>query len=163
MGLRSMRAMTSVLLVREGQLLLLYRRGSRAIADSWVGIGGHIEPEESTDPTAAALRELSEEIGVEASQLTDLALRYVSLRDSGTELRTTHYFTAVLADDAVVPPTCDEGDLRWFALDAVPPDLPMPPTAHAAVHHWLTRGRHDDAVRLVVMPTGRDQAEVLNP
>lgn len=54
-------------------MLLLYRRGSRAIADSWVGIGGHLEPGELTNPTAAALRELKEEIGVTADHLTDLA------------------------------------------------------------------------------------------
>lgn len=147
-------------LVRDGQLLLLFRRGSRAITDSWVGIGGHIEPDESSDPTTAALRELAEEIGV-VSGLSELALRYVSLRDTGTEIRTTHYFTAILAADALIPETCPEGDLRWFALDAVPEDLDMPPTARAALRHWLDHGQYDDAVRLVTMTADQTEAHVV--
>lgn len=120
-AVRSARHLTSVFLVRRGQVLLLYRRGSRAIADSWVGIGGHLEPEELTAPTAAALRELHEEVGVAGDQLTNLALRYVAVRDTGTEIRTTYYYTADLAADVRLPTTCPEGDLRWFDL---PPTSP---------------------------------------
>ncbi|WP_415143961.1 NUDIX domain-containing protein [Nocardioides sp.] len=43
--------------------MLLYRRGSRAVNDSWGGIGGHIEPDEAADPTKAVLREMQEEVG----------------------------------------------------------------------------------------------------
>jgi 8-oxo-dGTP diphosphatase len=143
--------MTSVYLVRANRVLLLYRTGSRAIADSWVGIGGHVEPAELTDPTAAALRELHEEIGVSANQLTDLSLRYVALRDAGSEVRTTYYFTATLAEGAVTPTECLEGDLRWFDLSTDPSDLEMPPTAKIAFTHWLTTGRHDDALRFITL------------
>ena len=60
MSLRTTRLMTSVFLVRDDQVLLLYRVGSRAVADSWVGVGGHLEPEEIGDPTRGVLRELDE-------------------------------------------------------------------------------------------------------
>ena len=152
--------MTSVFLLRDDRLLLLFRRGSRAIADSWVGVGGHVEPAELADPTRAALRELDEEIGVASDQLADLSLRYVALRDSGSEVRTTYYFTARLASDVVVPERCEEGDLRWFRLDAVPTDLDMPPTATAVLRHWLEHGRHDDALRLVTMTADQLAAQV---
>lgn len=167
MSLRSARHLTSVYLVRDGKVLLLYRRGSRAIADSWVGIGGHLEPTELTDPTAAALRELHEEIGVTGEQFTDLALRYVAVRDTDTEIRTTYYFTATLRPTAAVPTECTEGDLRWFALPADPatdpaPDpatdltadpatLDMPPTARIAFRHWLRTGRHDRTLRFITV------------
>jgi 8-oxo-dGTP diphosphatase len=151
MTLRSARHLTSVFLVRQGSVLLLYRRGSRAIADSWVGIGGHLEPAELTDPTAAALRELEEEIGVTADHLTDLALRYVAVRDTGDEVRTTYYFTASLRPTAPIPTECAEGDLRWFDLTTNPITLDMPPTARIAFAHWLSIGRHDEALRFITV------------
>src|SRR5688500_1660377 len=113
MTLRGSRLMTSMFLVRDGQVLLLYRKGSRAIDDSWVGIGGHLAGAEIEDPTAGVLREVEEEIGVVPDQLSELALRYVALRDTGTELRHTYYFTATLRPGVLVPAECDEGELRW--------------------------------------------------
>ncbi|MEU8222375.1 NUDIX domain-containing protein [Kribbella sp. NPDC048915] len=151
MTLRTARHLTSVLLVREGRVLLLYRRGSRAIPDSWVGIGGHIEPDELTDPTAAALRELDEEVGVTADDITDLALRYVAVRDTGAEVRTTYYFTANLRPTAPVPTHCTEGDLQWFDLTANFAALEMPPTGRIAVAHWISSGRYDEALRIIVV------------
>jgi 8-oxo-dGTP diphosphatase len=151
MTLRTTRCMTSVFLVRRERVLLLYRRGSRAIADSWVGIGGHVEADEFGDPAAAALRELGEEVGVAADQLDNFSLRYVALRDSGTELRTTYYFTADLRPDSPVPAECTEGDLRWFDFTTDPATLEMPPTAAVAFTHWLTEGRHDQQLRLIVI------------
>lgn len=142
--------MTSVFLIRGEQVLLLFRRGSRAVPDSWVGLGGHLEPEEATDPAAGALRELAEEVGITPSELSDLALRYVALRDSGTELRQTYYFTATLADGAELS-ACDEGQVRWFGIDAVPDDLEMPPTAQVALRHWLRVGRYDAKLRFVLI------------
>ena len=143
--------MTSIFLVRDSRVLLLYRIGSSAIPDSWVGIGGHIEPHEIGDPTAAALSELHEEVGILPEQLSDLALRYVSLRDSGAELRTTYYFTATLTPDTPEPTECSEGELRWFTISRGNPGLDMPPTAAVALKHWLTEGRHDDLLRSIVI------------
>jgi len=143
--------MTSLFLVRDGQVLLLYRKGSRAIDDSWVGIGGHLEPGEIEDPTAGALREMEEEIGISPDQIRDLALRYVALRDTGTELRHTYYFTAMLRPDASLPVDCAEGDLQWFDLAMDPSDLQMPPTARLAFTHWLRDGRHDEVLRFIVI------------
>lgn len=149
--------MTSVFLVRDQQVLLLYRKGSRAIADSWVGVGGHVEPAEIDDPTAAALRELHEEIGISGDQISDLALRYVALRDTGSELRCTYYFTATLHSSSPLPVDCTEGDLRWFDLTTDPADLDMPPTAKAAFDHWLRLGSSDDALRFIVIASDGTQ------
>lgn len=155
MSLRAIRLMTSIFLIRGGRILLLYRIGSSAVADSWVGIGGHIEPDEIRDPTSAALRELHEEVGIASDEVSDLALRYVSLRDTGQELRSTFYFTANLRPDTLAPTECNEGELRWFDIKPETAKLPMPPTAAVALAHWLTDGRHDDHLRSIVMtPTG---------
>lgn len=147
--------MTSIFLVRRDRVLLLYRIGSRAVRDSWVGLGGHVEPEEIRDPTRAVLRELDEEVGVTEDDISDLALRYVATRDTGTELRTTFYFTATLDPDASEPTECDEGELRWFDITPGPHDLSMPPTTKVALQHWLSEGRHDTRLRSIVMtPAG---------
>ncbi|MFF0343176.1 NUDIX domain-containing protein [Kribbella sp. NPDC004875] len=149
--MHSTRHLTSVFLVREDKVLLLYRRGSRAITDSWVGIGGHIEPAEMTDPAAAALRELEEEVGITAHDVSDFALRYTAMRDTGAEIRFTFYFTATLRTDAPVPTECTEGDLCWFDLSVDPATLVMPPTARVAFAHWLATGRHDEKLRLITI------------
>lgn len=47
-------------------------------------------------------------------------------------------------------PDGTEGDLRWFDLATDPSTLEMPPTAQRALSHWLTVGRHDDALRLIL-------------
>jgi 8-oxo-dGTP diphosphatase len=152
MNLRAARIMTSMFLTRDDRVLLLYRIGSSAVPDSWVGIGGHVEPEEIRDPAAAMLRELDEEIGITADDMAGLALRYVSLRDNGQELRITYYFTADLVPAAPAPTACTEGELRWFDLNtAAVRSLDMPPTASVALNHWLDEGHHDDLLRSIVM------------
>jgi len=144
--------MTSMFLTRDDKLLLLYRIGSSAVPDSWVGIGGHVEPEEIRDPTAAMLRELEEEIGLTAHDTTGPRLRYVSVRDTGHELRFTYYFTAGLLPTVTLPTVCTEGELRWFDLNtAAIRNLDMPPTASVALNHWLDEGRRDDLLRSIVM------------
>jgi 8-oxo-dGTP diphosphatase len=151
MTLRRARHMTSIFLVRDDQVLLLYRIGSTAINDSWVGIGGHLEPDEIGDPTAAALRELHEEVGLTEEQICDLSLRYVSLRDSGQELRFTYYFTAELRAGTTAPTECTEGELRWFPIAPSSTTLDMPPTASVALQHWICEGRRDDLLRTIAM------------
>lgn len=151
MSLRSARQMTSIFLIRGNRILLLYRVGSSAIRDSWVGIGGHVDPDEIRDPTQAALRELEEEVGLSPDQIRDLTLRYVSLRDNGEELRITYYFTATLPPGTPDPEECTEGELRWFEIAPEVADLSMPPTTSVALKHWLSRGRHDNLLRSIVM------------
>ncbi|MFE6733751.1 NUDIX domain-containing protein [Microbacterium sp. NPDC057650] len=139
------RVMTAVFLHDDERVLLLHREGSRVIEDSWVGIGGHVEPSE--DIRDAALRELSEEVGLHEADLRNLRLRYTATRDTGAETRIVHYFSARLAKGVAAPTSSTEGTLRWFALSADLSDLAMPPTGRVVFDHWQRIGRFDEKTR----------------
>ena len=114
-----LRNMTAVYLFREGKLLMLYRVGSRVVAPSWCGVGGHFEQAELNDPRACALRELREETGLTEESLEELRLRYITLRMKNGEIRQNYYFFAGLKPGAAVRGTCDEGRLEWVPYDSV--------------------------------------------
>ena len=124
-----LRSMTSLYILREDKILMLYRVGSRVIEPSWVGIGGHFEPEEYNDPAACVLRELKEETGLTLSNIEDMQLRYVSIRHTGTEVRQNFYFFARL----------------WEKLFD-PSPLSMPVTAKSCINHYLSQGRFDSVI-----------------
>lgn len=153
--------MTSTWIHRDDEVLLLLRQGSRVIPDSYVGIGGHLEPDEADDPQRGALRELEEEVGLSAGDLSEFGLRCVAMRDMGHELRINYYFAARLRDDRAAPTSCTEGELRWFALDSRFDELPMPPTGRAALADWIAHGRPTDGIRFVAVD--RDDAVTIHP
>lgn len=54
-----LRNMTSVYIVKNEKVLLLYRQGSRVVNNVWIGsAGGHFENYELNDAKACAIREL---------------------------------------------------------------------------------------------------------
>ena len=140
-----LRSMTSLYILREDKILMLYRVGSRVIEPSWVGIGGHFEPEEYNDPAACVLRELKEETGLTLSNIEDMQLRYVSIRHTGTEVRQNFYFFARLRGALPEDVTCNEGHLVWKDLSELP-RLPMPVTAKSCINHYLSQGRFDSVI-----------------
>ena len=140
-----LRNMTSLYLSAGDRILLLYRRGSRVVPDCFTGTaGGHFEPHELNDPLACVLRELREETGLTADDITPPRLRYVTLRATNGEIRQNYYFFAALRDPARAV-VSNEGD-----ISAVVPEealaLKMPHTAKFMYRHWLETGRHDDAL-----------------
>ena len=140
-----LRSMTSIYILRDDEILLLYRMGSRVIEPSWVGIGGHFEPEEVNDPKACVLRELKEETGLTMSNIENMELRYVSMRHTGKEIRQNFYFFAQLKGDLPENLVCSEGHLTWKKLSELP-DLSMPVTAKSCMNHYLAQGRFDHLV-----------------
>lgn len=88
-----LRNMTSVYLRHGDKLLLLYRIGSRIVADSYTGTAGrHFEKDELNDAKACVLRELYEETGLTEREIGNLSLRYVTFRLKNGELRQNYYF-----------------------------------------------------------------------
>ena len=76
-----LRNMTSLYITKDTKVLLLYRIGSRVVPKSYIGTaGGHFEPDELNDPEMCVIRELAEELNINASHLIDLKLKYITLR-----------------------------------------------------------------------------------
>ena len=138
-----LRNMTAIYISRGEEMLMLYRVGSRVVAPSWCGIGGHFEVDELNDPKACVLRELKEEAGLREDDLENLTMRYVTLRLKNGEIRQNYYFFADLRERVTVELASDEGRLQWIPYDQVM-DREMPFTAHYMLQHYLAVGRHTD-------------------
>ena len=144
-----LRNMTAAYISREGEsgreMLLLYRVGSRVVAPSWCGIGGHFEKDELNDARACVLRELQEETGLREEDLTGLDMRYACMRLKKGEIRQNYYFFAELAPGAHLPQDSSEGRLAWVPYDRLL-SLEMPFTAYEVIRHYLDTGRYDSAL-----------------
>ena len=136
------RNMTGLYLTCGDQILLLYRQGSRVVNNLWVAsAGGHFEESELNDSRACVLRELREELGLAEEALTDLLLRYVTLRRMKGEVRVNYYYFAELKNGTDMQLESEEGTLKWFPMDEIN-GLEMPFTAGFVLKHYLETGRH---------------------
>ena len=136
-----LRNMTAIYLFRGEKVLLLFRKGGKVVDRVWTGsAGGHFEENELNDPTACVLREMKEELGLGSEQIADLTMRYVTLRDTGGEIRQNYYFFATLADEVGEDLHSNEGELAWFSLEELD-GLEMPFTAKYVVEHYVKAGR----------------------
>ena len=139
-----LRNMTSLYLVRDDAVLCLYRVGSRVVSNRYIGsAGGHFEKEELNDPRACILRELQEELSLTENDLEGLALRYITHRLMGGEIRQNYYFFARLKEDKEL--SSNEGILRWVPYEEVP-SLYMPVSAKHMILHYLETGRFTDCL-----------------
>ena len=136
-----LRPMTAVYILSGEKILLLYRVGSRVVAPSFCGVGGHFEKDELCDARACVLREMREEIGLHEEDLVGMKMRYVTLRLKDGEIRQNYYFFAQLLPDAEIAHSCGEGRLEWADLDAVL-GRKMPHTAWHMLAHYLKEGRY---------------------
>lgn len=134
-----LRNMTSLYLVGEGEILCLYRIGSRVVSNKYIGsAGGHFEPSELNDPKICILREMEEELGLKESDIEGLELRYITHRLVCEEIRQNYYFFARLKQP--IPLVSTEGTLRWIPFDLLP-QLEMPVSAKHVIRHYLKTGR----------------------
>ena len=137
-----LRNMTSVYLTGEQGILCLYRIGSRVANNLYVGsAGGHFEQSELNDARACALREMQEELGLTENDVTDLKLRYITMRLKNGEIRQNYYFFGRLTGCRKLEST--EGVLQWFTYEEAE-FLHMPVSAKHMMHHYLKTGRFDE-------------------
>ena len=158
-----LRNMTSIYLYDENdRILMLYRIGSRAIKDSYIGTaGGHMEPDEVNDPRACVLRELNEEVGLTENDIENIELRYICLRNKLGEIRQNYYFFAKLKDKDVEVKS-NEGKLEWFSYDEIK-KLDMPHTAKYMIKHYIDIGRFDNKLYVGIGNPGKVDFTEMEP
>ena len=141
-----LRNMTSIYILYENKILLLYRQGGRVVNNVWTAsAGGHFEENELNNAKACVLRELEEEIGITEKELKDVEMRYVTLRRTNGEIRQNYYFFAELSECINSEFVSNEGVLKWFDISELQ-TLEMPYTAKYVIEHYLEIAMFNDKV-----------------
>ncbi len=140
-----LRNMASIYILHEDKVLLLYRIGSKVVAPSWCGIGGHFEKDELNDARACVLRELYEETGICETDINNLSLRYITLRLKNNEIRQNYYFFTELKNKPQSEYLCNEGILEWVSKDRLL-ERDMPFSAKPCLKHFLEIGQYTDTI-----------------
>ena len=137
----TLRNMTAIYLLKNNKILLLYREGGRVVNNLWTGsAGGHFEEYELNNAKACVLRELREELGLQAEDMDRLELRYITLRNTNGEIRQNYYFFAELKESVDENLSSNEGQCQWFSLDEIS-SLEMPFSAKYVVEHFCKFGK----------------------
>ncbi len=164
-SITNLRNMTSIYLLCHDKILLLYRQGSKVANQLWIGsAGGHFEEWELNDPRGCVLRECEEELSIKEEMLSNLRLRYITMRNVKGEIRQNYYFFAELSEECQMDLVSNEGTLKWFSLDEVL-QLEMPYSAKYMVEHYLAIGRKNektyvgvaDGSQVVFTELGKDE------
>lgn len=93
-------------------------------------LAGFVEPGESLEEAAA--REVREEVGIEIG-----ALRYFGSQPWPFPSSLMVAFTAEYAGGDLRPDEVEIEDVRWFAVDALPPVPPVLSLARAMIDEWV--------------------------
>ena len=104
-------------LERDDSYLMLHRvsKEKDINKDKWIGVGGHLEDEES--PEECIRREIREETGYDIP-LTQLEYRaVVTFVTENGDYELMNLFTAKAPDSE--PAECDEGKLEWVRKDKI--------------------------------------------
>lgn len=137
-----LRNMTSVFLLHESEILLLFKPKGRVVSNVWIAsAGGHFEEDELNDPEKCVLRELNEELSLHPDDLDGLALRYITLRRVHGEIRQNYFYFARLLSKENRILRSTEGNCQWFSLDkALSLDLSY--AARGVLEHYISTGCH---------------------
>lgn len=136
--------MVSLFLLKENQVLLLYREGGRVAHHLYVAAcGGHMEQHELNNAGAAVLREMQEELDLSQTDVGEIRLRYITLRNAGQEIRQNFYFFAQLQTDKSF--ASNEGKLHW-CTETEALSLPMPVSAKGVLCHYFREGKQTDVL-----------------
>ena len=110
-----MRLTTLCYVERDGCWLMMHRcrKDHDENAGKWIGLGGHLEENES--PEECVRREIAEEAGLTVTDLRLRGLITFILPDWGNEL--TFLYTARTGTESL--PECAEGELKWIPVDDV--------------------------------------------
>lgn len=124
----------------QGNILLLHRRKEPNF-ELYSPIGGKLEQDLGESPTATAIREIHEEVGLtvkpEQLHLTGI----VSETGFGDEMHWLMFLYELTVPAAVLEGTFDEGRLEWHTRDHLM-NLPIPDTDRNVIWPLFWRYRH---------------------
>jgi 8-oxo-dGTP diphosphatase len=110
-GKREPRAIVAAaVIVADGRVLLTQRKRGTHLAGAWEFPGGKVELRE--DPRDALVRELREEIGVDAIVGAPLEVTFHAYPEKDVLLL---FFEARLGDGSPAPRAIDVADVKWAA------------------------------------------------
>lgn len=112
---------SAAVVIDRGRVLLTQRKSGTHLAGAWEFPGGKVEPDE--DPRDALVRELREEIGVEAVVGEIVEVTFHRYPNKSVLLL---FYEARLAEGSPAPRALDVADLRWAALEDLRDEL-FPP------------------------------------
>jgi 8-oxo-dGTP diphosphatase len=124
-----------VLIVDESNRVLLTLRLRAPEAGCWSIVGGKLDYLETLE--SCAIREAREEVGVSVALETLLCVTDHVLPQENQHWVSPAYLGCVLRGDAKNCEPEKTQDVRWFALDELPPNLTM--TAHNAARAFRSR------------------------
>ena len=134
-----LRNMACAYLFNSNEVLMMKRSSkSKLLAGFWAPVGGHMEPDEINNPTAACLREIHEEIGLVEDEIQNLTLKYITVRRKDDEIRVQyiHFGTTSVRNLK----ECDEGELHWINQSDIF-ELNMSVTNMNALEHYFKTGK----------------------
>lgn len=139
--MQKQRNMTSIFLCCNDKILLLNRQGGSVVNNVWIGsAGGHFEEFELNDARACVLRELNEELSLTEDMLSDLRLRYITMRHTNGEIRINYFYFANLENGTNMDLQSNEGVLKWFDYDEIK-ELGMSFSGQNVMKHYMEIGR----------------------
>ena len=119
-----------------GERVLLLRRSphKKLFPNLITGIGGKVELEdgEAEDIERSLWREVSEETGLGPDHIKNLKLRLTTILSRDQQQVVLFWFTGSLMFSPDEELACEEGQLQWFARDALPVNE-MTPTGREAI------------------------------
>jgi 8-oxo-dGTP diphosphatase len=134
-------ALTVDAVLLKGGEVLLIRRGGDPFRGAWAIPGGFVEVGERVED--AARRELVEETGLRGDIVDLLGVWSDPARDPRGHTVSVVFVCKVSGIVSVAAAGDDAAEARWFALDALPPDLAFD---HAqildAARRWLAAPGH---------------------
>jgi len=139
-----------MVVLRNGEQLLLLRRAKPPHIGKYVPVGGKLDPFER--PIDAARRETLEETGIVVKDLHYCGV--LTETSPGDYNWLCHIYLADI--DYLPPPPCNEGTLEWIAFDDLA-NIPTPPT-DLLIYQYIVEERvfaldalYDEALNLLEM------------
>ncbi|MBP3337854.1 MAG: NUDIX domain-containing protein [Lachnospiraceae bacterium] len=144
--MQKQRNMTSIFLCCNDKILLLNRQGGSVVNNVWIGsAGGHFEEFELNDARACVLRELNEELSLTEDMLSDLRLRYITMRHTNGEIRINYFYFANLENGTEMDLQSNEGVLKWFDYDEIR-ELGMSFSGQNVMKHYMGIGMYTQEI-----------------